>query len=184
MIISILKNSVFKFYINNIMKKSVTITLFIFWAVVTAILTAALITRSNCKNSSINNTPANISNSNSANLADVTLDLKTIAIHNSGSDCWMIIDNKVYDVTSAISSHPGGAETILPYCGKDGTKDFATKDRQPARPHSGFAYTSLTDYLIGNLNQKLTGQQYQDSVNQVNSNAQNAVNQSRGREDD
>ena len=31
---------------------------------------------------------------------------------------WLIIDNKVYDVTSVLPWHPGGAKAILTYAGK------------------------------------------------------------------
>lgn len=44
--------------------------------------------------------------------------------HNSKSDCWVIIHNKVYDVTDFLSEHPGGSAIILKYAGKDATKAF------------------------------------------------------------
>ena len=31
-----------------------------------------------------------------------------IAKHNTKSDCWVSIDDKVYDLTEFISLHPGG----------------------------------------------------------------------------
>lgn len=33
-------------------------------------------------------------------------------------DAWLIIENKVYDVTDVLSWHPGGASAILAYVGK------------------------------------------------------------------
>ena len=53
----------------------------------------------------------NVSNDNSIN-NNLVLDLNEIAKHNSASDCWMIINNKVYDITPYINSHPGG-ESVL-----------------------------------------------------------------------
>jgi acyl-lipid (8-3)-desaturase len=32
-----------------------------------------------------------------------------VAVHNTPSDCWLVIHGKVYDVTSYIARHPGGA---------------------------------------------------------------------------
>jgi cytochrome b involved in lipid metabolism len=46
-----------------------------------------------------------------------------VATHKNGLSCWMILDNKVYDVTSFISKHPNDA--ILKGCGKDATQMFA-----------------------------------------------------------
>jgi len=72
-----------------------------------------------------------------------------VATHGSSRDCWMIIGGKVYDVTSYLKEHPGGASVMTPYCGKDGTKAFATKDKAIPKPHSGFAEGLLDAYYVG-----------------------------------
>lgn len=46
-----------------------------------------------------------------------------LAVHNSRGDCWVAIDNKVYNITAFIDLHPGG-EKILQGCGKDSTQLF------------------------------------------------------------
>lgn len=46
-----------------------------------------------------------------------------VATHGNGLSCWLILDNKVYDVTAFISKHPSDA--ILRGCGKDATQMFA-----------------------------------------------------------
>ena len=38
--------------------------------------------------------------------------------HNNNSDCWLVINGKVFDATSVLSWHPGGASSILGYAGK------------------------------------------------------------------
>jgi len=43
-----------------------------------------------------------------------------VAKHNSSDDCWLIVDDKVYDVTSFVESHPGG-DAIFSKAGKDNT---------------------------------------------------------------
>lgn len=44
-------------------------------------------------------------------------------MHSKKSDCWTVIDGKVYDITNYVKSHPGG-NVILRAAGKDGTALF------------------------------------------------------------
>lgn len=44
--------------------------------------------------------------------------------HNSGQDALIIIDNVVYDVTSFLEDHPGGAEVLLDNAGRDASQCF------------------------------------------------------------
>lgn len=37
---------------------------------------------------------------------------------------WVIIHDKVYDLTEFLPEHPGGQKIIMKYAGKDGTKAF------------------------------------------------------------
>ena len=59
-----------------------------------------------------------------------------VATHKSGSDCWSIINNKVYNLTSYVSSHPGGSAVISAICGKDGTSAFSAQHGGQATPTS------------------------------------------------
>ncbi|KKA27464.1 hypothetical protein TD95_005343 [Thielaviopsis punctulata] len=52
------------------------------------------------------------------------IDATEVAKHNSRSSCWVALYGHVYDVTTLIDSHPGGAAAILKYAGKDATEDF------------------------------------------------------------
>jgi cytochrome b involved in lipid metabolism len=63
---------------------------------------------------------------------------------NSKSACWSIIDDKVYDLTRWIGSHPGGESYILFICGKDGTNSFKAQHSGQGRP-----VARLADYLLG-----------------------------------
>jgi alkylation response protein AidB-like acyl-CoA dehydrogenase len=47
-----------------------------------------------------------------------------VAKHNRPEDCWIIIDDSVYDVTKFAKLHPGGAAFIHSKAGQDATNDF------------------------------------------------------------
>mmetsp|Transcript_7935 Transcript_7935/g.26360 ORF Transcript_7935/g.26360 Transcript_7935/m.26360 type:complete len:125 (+) Transcript_7935:1696-2070(+) len=69
-----------------------------------------------------------------------------VAKHNTKEDVWIIIDEKVYDVSEYASSgeHPGG-DTILKNAGGDATVGF----HGPQHPQR--AFDTIDDFLIGKL---------------------------------
>ncbi len=72
-----------------------------------------------------------------------------VSSHSSASNCWIILQNKAYNVTTYLSQHPGGSETIIPYCGKDATTAFNTiKD---GRGHSPKAMENASQYYVGDV---------------------------------
>ncbi|EPS34798.1 hypothetical protein POX_a00234 [Penicillium oxalicum] len=44
-----------------------------------------------------------------------------VARHCTIDDCWLVVDNQVWDVSAFAPNHPGGAEIILQYAGRDAT---------------------------------------------------------------
>ncbi len=66
----------------------------------------------------VNDNNLSINNSTSTSSG---ISLTDLAIHNSLSSCWVIYNNKVYDLTNFLPNHPGSASAILPYCG---SQDF------------------------------------------------------------
>ena len=44
--------------------------------------------------------------------------------HATRDDCWTVIHGKVYDITSFLEAHPGGAKILLKYAGADSTRAF------------------------------------------------------------
>jgi cytochrome b involved in lipid metabolism len=55
--------------------------------------------------------------------SDKTYSLASVASHSTPSDCWVIVRDKVYDVTAWVPQHPGGA-LIYVSAGKDCTQLF------------------------------------------------------------
>lgn len=76
--------------------------------------------------------------------------METVAAHSSAEDCWLVINNNVYNVTDFIASHPAG-KTILDGCGKDATELFETRPMGSKTPHSDRARTIMAKYYIGDL---------------------------------
>lgn len=72
--------------------------------------------------------------------------LDEVSLHNSASDCWLVINNNVYNVTSFIPKHPGGKD-IIKGCGKDATSMFNRENEHQEKNASQY----LPDYLIGTL---------------------------------
>lgn len=73
-----------------------------------------------------NNTP------NSVVATSTTYTMADVSTHSTKSDCWMVIENSVYNVTAFVDKHPGG-EVILEGCGKDATGYFKGV-REHAKP--------------------------------------------------
>lgn len=70
-------------------------------------------------------------------------DVKT---HNTSASCWTAVNGSVYDVTSWIGQHPGGAGAIKGMCGIDGSAAFNGQHGGQARPAS-----ELASFKIGIL---------------------------------
>jgi len=83
-------------------------------------------------------------------MMDHTYSLEEVAAHDNQDDCWLVIDNKVYDVTDFVSNHPGG-EAILQGCGIDATTLFNTRPMGSGTPHSDQARDNLSNFYIGDL---------------------------------
>lgn len=77
------------------------------------------------------------------------LNAAEVARHNTTSDCWMIVSGKVYNVSGYSTAHPGGAQEIASYCGKDGTVAFNTQGGQGS--HSSRAEQLLSSFYLGNI---------------------------------
>jgi cytochrome b involved in lipid metabolism len=50
--------------------------------------------------------------------------------HNKPDDCWVAINNVVYDLTAFAPEHPAGAQSIFKLAGKDGTEAFEAVHNQ------------------------------------------------------
>ena len=76
-----------------------------------------------------------------------TYSIDEVAKHAIESDCWIVINNNVYDTTNYLVIHPGGASAISPYCGGDATTAY-----EGMRKHiSSRAVADLASIIIGTI---------------------------------
>ena len=83
--------------------------------------------------------------------AGIVLSSVEVARHTAENDCWVIINNKVYNLSGYATAHPGGTQNITSYCGKEATIAFGTKGGQ-GDPHSSTAQGLLASFYLGDLN--------------------------------
>ncbi|CAN4096310.1 unnamed protein product [Withania somnifera] len=82
--------------------------------------------------------------SNAQNKVVKTYSKAEVALHNKRTDCWIIIKDKVFDVTSYVEEHPGG-DAILDHAGDDSTEGFYGPQ------HATRVFEMIDDFCIGDL---------------------------------
>ncbi|KAF4688204.1 hypothetical protein FOZ60_003008 [Perkinsus olseni] len=50
--------------------------------------------------------------------------MEEVAKHTSETDCWVVVNGQVLDVTDFLPEHPGGKLAIMTFAGKDASKEF------------------------------------------------------------
>jgi cytochrome b involved in lipid metabolism len=74
-------------------------------------------------------------------------DMDELSKHATPKDCWVVIKNKVYDLTAYFPKHPAPDAVLAKYCGKNADEGWDTKDKKS--PHSRAAARLLKRYEIG-----------------------------------
>lgn len=147
----------------------VGVSLFFFFVTLVSIITAGLISNELKKNvagqantkiglntgNGLGQTGTSEGVSGQDQIAVLTLTNEEVAKHGNTNDCWITIDQNVYNVTSFIANHPGGSGPIVPYCGKDASNAYKTKDEKPPSSHTSFANNLLANYYIGKIGESL-----------------------------
>merc|ERR1719447_1889004 len=52
----------------------------------------------------------------------ITMD--EVSKHTTNTDCWVVVNGEVLDVTKFIKEHPGGELAILTFAGRDASEEF------------------------------------------------------------
>ncbi|OQE43153.1 hypothetical protein PENCOP_c003G01048 [Penicillium coprophilum] len=71
--------------------------------------------------------------------------LEEVQRHNKPDDVWIVLHNKVYDVTKYLEDHPGGSAILIEVAGTDATEAFEETG------HSDEARDELVQYYVGDL---------------------------------
>lgn len=70
-----------------------------------------------------------------------------VAEHATPEDCWMIIEDVVYDFSDYIPTHPAPPDVMAPWCGREATEGMRTKGY--GNDHSDRAWEMMSEYRIG-----------------------------------
>jgi len=57
-------------------------------------------------------------------MSDKPISVQEISQHNKDTDCWIVVDGNVWDITGFAPEHPGGPGIIYKYAGRDATKVY------------------------------------------------------------
>ncbi|MFA5126809.1 MAG: cytochrome b5-like heme/steroid binding domain-containing protein [Patescibacteria group bacterium] len=135
------------------MKKELIIGVLITVAVVIFAIAMAV----HYKNQAGKNLPNfNLTNNNQVNNinpgSQSTLSAAEVAKHDTSNDCWLIINNKVYDATNYLDQHPRPDQLIVPYCGQDVSGQFSSQEKH----QSSKAINALGQLFIGQIGDQYT----------------------------
>ncbi|XP_050361956.1 uncharacterized protein LOC126781162 [Nymphalis io] len=76
---------------------------------------------------------------------DRVITLAEVSLHDTPKDCWVVIYDRVYDITDFLDEHPGGYDVMLEYAGRDASTAFRSSG------HSILATKALDRFLVGEL---------------------------------
>lgn len=71
--------------------------------------------------------------------------LEEVAKHNKPDDLFIVVQNKVYDITDFCEDHPGGAESLMRLAGLDNTEGFS------GIQHPAKVWDMIQDYFVGDV---------------------------------
>lgn len=89
-----------------------------------------------------------------------------VKLHNKSNDCWIVMNENVYNMTTFKNKHPGGSRIILHYGGQDATEAFGAFHKEFERISK---YSKL--YHIGRIDPN-------DSMTNIKKSSNTSINDS------
>eukprot|EP00039_Didymoeca_costata_P018908 m.335480 g.335480 ORF g.335480 m.335480 type:complete len:109 (+) comp17605_c0_seq1:180-506(+) len=80
--------------------------------------------------------------------SDRAISMDEVRNHCMFGDCWIVVDDTVFDISEFLLSHPGGEEILLEHAGSNATHAFYSMG------HSQHAMSMLKRFVIGKLLQE------------------------------
>ena len=71
-----------------------------------------------------------------------------VSQHSTSEDCWIVINDKIYNITRFLHIHPGGKNILMTVAGEDATEYFYALHKKEIIDTMGSAY------LVGYLSDK------------------------------
>lgn len=73
-----------------------------------------------------------------------------IQLHKTANDCWIIVNNKVYDITKFITDHDKRCNEmkLSDFCGKNASAKWSEKENS-SHPHKSRSVLRLEGSVIG-----------------------------------
>lgn len=75
--------------------------------------------------------------------------IEEVATHNTESDLWVILHEKVYNLTEFVAKHPGGSDALINVAGTDITDRFSNVESH-AKANASIQ-KQLPSMLVGEL---------------------------------
>lgn len=84
--------------------------------------------------------------------AEKIMNVSEVNAHNGATSCWIIVEDKVYDITKLLDSHkPKCKETKLEdFCGKDASSVWIQKEKS-SLGHKRKSILEFTRFQIGTI---------------------------------
>jgi hypothetical protein len=80
--------------------------------------------------------------------SSTAISLDEVRLHNTSEDCWTIVGDGVYDVTSFVNRHPAGSSAIKAMCGTNASEEYLSEHSGQQEPEMW-----LEKLRIGTINE-------------------------------
>ena len=81
--------------------------------------------------------------------------------HMIASDCWVVVDGSVYNVTDFLVEHPGGDEILIKWSGLDASEKFHLAK------HSEYAVSLRNARFVGKVDSPTYPEGYEDKIKKI-----------------